>query len=578
MSIRRMLPVVALAVCACSPPPTDEEATQTDRAEQDSAASQVGTDVDTALEQIDETEFRQRVETLAGDDFGGRAPFSEGEQKTLDYLTDAFRAAGFQPANGDSYLQPVELVSLEADQNTVMTLAAGDETRELSFGEDMVVWTKRVAETSELDQSQLVFVGYGVVAPEYGWDDYAGIDMRGKTAVILVNDPGYATQDPERFNGNAMTYYGRWTYKYEEAARQGAAGAIVVHETGAAGYPWEVVSGSWAGPQFDLATPDGNEDRVAIEGWITQARASELFDALALDYAALLEQAASGELEPTPLEATISVAVSNRQVKSKSYNVAAILPGSEAPDEVFVYMAHWDHLGTAQGMEGDNIFNGAVDNATGTAGLVELAQAFAALPEPPRRSVLMLAVTAEESGLLGSRHYGDNPLYPLANTVGGINIDAMNVLGRTRDIVVIGKGSSELEEYLAAAAEKQSRVLVQEPTPEKGFFYRSDHFNFAKRGVPVLYAEGGVDYLDHTREWGLKQQADYTANRYHKPDDEFDADWDLSGAIEDLRLYFNIGLEVAEGEDWPNWYEGNEFRAIRDRSRQSAAPSSSSSG
>ncbi len=559
MRISVVAPVLGVILFGCAP-------SQEDAPPEAEAAAADWEIAEAAMGAIEAPRFRENVETLSSDAFGGRAPFSEGETLTLELLEQAFSQAGFQPANGNSYRQPVSLVSIEAEPQNSMTLNVGDESRQLAFGADMVAWTKRVVETSSVEDSQLVFVGYGVVAPEYGWDDYAGIDMTGKTAVMLVNDPGYATQDEALFNGNSMTYYGRWTYKFEEAARQGATGALVIHETGAAGYPWEVVTGSWTGAQFDLASEDGNMGRAAVEGWITEDQGKAIFDSLGLNYGDAIARAQTSEFKPMPLDATISLTIRNTLVKSQSFNVAAVLPGSETPDEYFVYMAHWDHLGTAPTGEGDRIFNGAVDNATGTAALVELANAFAALPKAPRRSIMMLAVTAEESGLLGSAQYGATPLVALNKTVGGINMDAMNVLDRTNDVVVIGKGSSELEEYLQEEAARQGRELVEEPTPEKGYFYRSDHFNFAKRGVPVLYAKSGVDYVGKGVEWGLARQADYVANRYHKAGDEYDPSWSLAGALQDMELYFAIGYRVANDGAWPNWYEGNEFRAIRDAS------------
>ena len=525
-------------------------------------------DIAKAVDTLSAAELAQHVEVLASDAFGGRAPFTEGEEKTLSYLETEFEKLGVEPANSDSYRQLVDLVELTTEPDMELTINAGDNAWELAYQDQMMAWTKRVVDQVSVDGSEMVFVGYGIVAPEYNWNDYEGLDMTGKTAVILVNDPGYATQDENVFNGNAMTYYGRWTYKYEEAARQGADGAIIIHETGAAGYPWEVVSGSWAGSQFDLAAENDNMHRVKVEGWITQEAARQLFKETGHDFQALTERAAQPEFEAVELGATASIEVANSIRRSQSANIAAKITGSERPDEVFVYMAHWDHLGTGTG-DGDQIFNGAVDNATGTAALLEMAQAFKALPRAPKRSILFLAVTAEESGLLGSAHYAANPLFPLNQTVGGVNIDAMNVVGPMKDIVVVGYGNSELEDILAEEASKQSRSLTQEPTPEKGYFFRSDHFNFAKKGVPVLYAEGGTVHTEKGDQFVTDANADYTSNRYHKPSDEFSDAWDLRGAIADMALYFNVGLTVAESDSWPNWYEGTAFRGIRDASMAS---------
>lgn len=522
---------------------------------------------------FDEQRLHRNIETLASDEFEGRQPASTGEAKTIKHLRDAFKALDLEPGNGDSWFQSASLVSIEADPSMAMILtpASGDAaSRTLAYGKDFMAWTKRVETSSALADSELVFVGYGIVAPEYNWNDYDGVDMRGKTAVIMVNDPGFATQDPSVFKGNAMTYYGRWTYKFEEAARQGAAGALIVHETAAAGYPWDVVSGSWSGPQFDLYAADKNMSRAQVEGWLTLDVAKSVFADAGQDYDALKEKALESDFAATALGVKAAVSFNNAIEQSDSRNVIARISGSRRPEETIVYTAHWDHLGKRQG-EGDQIFNGAVDNATGTAALVELAAAFKALPEAPERSIVFLAVTAEESGLLGSKYYAENPVYDLAKTIANINIDAANVLGPTHDVTVVGYGASELDDYLKRAAKAQNRVIKPEPTPEKGYYYRSDHFNFAKKGVPALYAESGVDYRDQPEGWGLERQADYTANRYHKPGDEYQADWNLSGMLEDMELYFQIGHELANSDAVPQWSEGSEFRAVRERSLNVAA-------
>jgi Zn-dependent M28 family amino/carboxypeptidase len=408
-------------------------------------------------------------------------------------------------------------------------------------------------------------VGYGIVAPEYDWNDYAGMDVRGKTVVMLVNDPGFASRDPALFNGTAMTYYGRWTYKYEEAARQGAAGALIVHETAAAGYPWDVVTGSWAGPQFDLGAADRNLHRTVIEGWLSREAAGEVFKRAGLDLDALARAAAQPGFRARPMDMSISVGVTNSISRSESRNVVGRIEGATHPEETIAYMAHWDHLGMDQALDGDQIFNGAVDNASGLAGLLELARVFGRTARP-ERSLVFLALTAEESGLLGSQYYAEQPLYPLATTVAAFNMDGLNVDGPTHDVVVVGHGSSELEEYLAAAVAEQGRVIVAEPTPEKGFFYRSDHFNFASQGVPVLYAKSGVDHATGGVTYGRRKAWEYAALRYHKVSDEFDPEWDLRGAVEDLTLLYRVGLQLANSRAFPNWYPGNEFRALRDSS------------
>lgn len=514
--------------------------------------------------------YSTAIRTLSSDEFEGRAPSTPGEELTVAYLVDRFQAAGLEPGNGDSFFQDVPLVALTEQGQptlTVRTGAAADaSSTDLTYAwsTDFVAWTKRVVETESITDSEMVFVGYGIVAPEYGWNDYEGVDAGGKTVVMLVNDPGFATQDEAVFRGNSMTYYGRWTYKFEEAARQGAAAAIVVHEEAPAGYPWEVVSGSWTGPQFGQEAPDGNMSRVQVEGWVQGAVAREIFAAGGHDYEALAEAAAQPGFSAVPLGATASVTVTNDIQRSESKNVLALLRGSERPDEYIIYTAHWDHFGVGDDTMEDPIFNGAFDNATGTAGLIELARAFAALPERPARSVLFLAVTAEEQGLLGSAYYAANPVYPTSSTVATINIDGVNVDGPMNDITVVGMGASELDDYLADAAARVGRTLRPDPEPEKGFYYRSDHFSFAKAGVPSLYTDSGIDHVEHGTEWTLARRSDYTSNRYHKPSDEFDPAWDLTGALDDLELVFRVGYRLVTSEDWPNWREGNEFRAIRE--------------
>ncbi len=502
---------------------------------------------------------------LASDSFGGRKPGTPGGQKTVEYLRDRFRELGLEPGNGDSWFQEVPLVSLTADPTMTLTVARDGEAEPFAYGSQFMAWTKRVVDRVDVIDSELVFAGYGIVAPEYGWNDYEGLDVEGKTVVLLVNDPGYATGDTALFNGNAMTYYGRWSYKYEEAARQGAEAALIVHETAPAGYPWEVVSGSWSGPQLDLVADDANLSRVKAEGWVTRESAERLFRMAGLEYDSLKRAAASRDFEATPMGVTASLRIENEIRRSNSRNVLARLPGRERPDELVVYMAHWDHLGRDTTLEGDQIYNGAHDNASGVAGLLELAQAFTAADPPPARSVLFLAVTAEEDGLLGSKHYAANPVYPLAKTAGALNLDAMKDLwGRTRDVTVVGRGMSELEDLLAEAATAQGRTLRPDSEPEKGFFYRSDHFEFAKRGVPALYIEGGIDFLEGGEAYGQRMRQEWTEERYHKPADELDPSWDLSGAVEDLRLLFRVGYRLAQSDGWPNWRDGTEFKAIRD--------------
>jgi len=507
------------------------------------------------------------IKTLSSDEFEGRRPATAGEEKTVAFIENAYRAAGLKPGVGDGYRQPVPFVELTTRaSDTLRVDGPGGKSLDLKYGDQTVFWTKRVVPQVNLEASEIVFVGYGIVEPAMGWNDYAGVDMKGKTALILINDPGFETNDATLFKGRAMTYHGRWTYKFEEAARQGASAAIIVHEEAPAAYPWAVVQNGAARPQLVIDSAQA-EPRVAVEGWVTREAAEALLAAAGMDYATLKAKALKRGFEPVPLGLTATGSVRNGVRRATSSNVVGVLPGSTRPDEYVVLTAHWDHLGRALAFSGDAIFNGAVDNATGTAGLLELARAFGEVSPAPERSVLFVAFTGEEYGLLGSEYFAEHPTVPLDRVAAGINIDGMSVNGRTNDVVVVGYGSSELEKDLEAAAAKQGRVLVQEPTPEKGYYYRSDHFNLAKKGVPMIYAKSGVDSVAHGKEWGLAQQADYVSNRYHKPSDEFDPNWDLSGAVQDLEMYFAMSYAWSQESAFKNWYPGNEFRAIRDRSR-----------
>jgi len=522
------------------------------------------------LESITESEIAEHVRVLASDEFGGRAPSSPGEELTVNYIAEQFAAAGLQPGNDGGWFQNVPLVDITADPGAAPFVVDGSGgPLRFDYADDFVTWTTRVVEASSVHESELVFVGYGIVAPEVGWNDYEGLDARGKTVVILVNDPGYATQDPERFSGNAMTYYGRWTYKYAEAARQGAAAALIVHQTAPAAYGWETVRNSWTGPQFNLQSPDGNADNLAIEGWISEETTRALFGRAGLDFEELATRAQSGSLDPVAMGLTLSTSVSNTLRFSESRNVIGILPGREAPDEYFVYMAHWDHFGTDEALVAageDGIYNGAYDNASGTAAMLELAEAYASRSEPPRRSIVFLAVTAEEQGLLGSAHYAADPVFPLSKTVAGLNMDGLGNFGPTNDLVVTGYGMSELDPIAEQAAASQDRRIVPDPEPEKGYYFRSDHFELAKMGVPMIYPEHGIDHVERGEEYGREMNARYNAERYHMVTDEFDDTWDLTGAVADVHLYYQIGAAVIDSDLWPNWNEGTEFRAIRDAS------------
>ncbi len=516
---------------------------------------------------VRESAYVGHLETLSSDEFEGRAPGTRGERLTLDYLVGEFRELGLEPGYGDSFLQPVEMQEINNEHRSDLVIGFDDgDDLSLSYPEEMIIWSRRPDSEHAIEDSELVFVGYGVVAPEYDWDDYEGLDVEGKTVVMLINDPGFASGDEDMFNGEAMTYYGRWTYKYEEAARQGAAGAIIVHETEPASYGWDVVANSWSGPQFELAD-SGDERLMAIEGWITDDSARELFARSDLDFDTLRDEAGRPGFDSVELDARASGDVRHRIREGTSYNVLAKVPGYSRPDEAIVYSAHWDHLGRNLAVPGgDGIYNGAIDNASGTAGLLEIARLFSEGPAP-ERSVLFAAVTLEEYGLLGSRHYVNTPVFPAADTVANLNMDALPHIGPTRDVVVVGHGNSELEEYLKAAVQTQDRKVVPEATPEAGFYYRSDHFNFAQAGIPALYAKGGIQHREKGEEYGREQAQDYTDNRYHQTSDEFDPDWDFRGVIEDLELNYLVGRMLADSEDWPEWYEGNEFKAVRDEQR-----------
>ena len=495
------------------------------------------------------------LKTLASDEFEGRLPTTAGEKKTLDFLVSEFKRLGLKPGNGDSYLQAVELMEITADPEMTMTI--GDHT--FDYKTDMVAGSKREQDQVTLTDSELVFVGYGINAPEYDWNDYEGLDVEGKTVVILVNDPGFENPQGGKFQGTTMTYYGRWSYKYEEASRQGAAGAIIVHETAPASYGWSVVANSWSGPQYGLVSPDKGASRVAVEGWLTLEAASRVFTDAGLDFEEEKAKAMQGPYSVS-LDQSMSVTINNAYQASTSYNVLATLPGSEKPDEHVIYTSHWDHLGKDDSLEGDQIYNGAHDNATGTAAALVMAEAFSKLTPAPKRSVSFLIVTAEEQGLLGSKFYADNPIIPLDKTVANINMDAMNVLGKTKDIAVIGMGKSDLEEELTMAADRQGRTVAQEDRPEAGYYYRSDHFSFAKVGVPALYAKGGSEPFDEETAKYRKRTSVIVTGCYHQVCDKFRDDWDLSGISQDTQLLMEVGYLVANKDSWLQWRETSEFQ------------------
>ncbi|MBB4100586.1 M28 family metallopeptidase [Sphingomonas kyeonggiensis] len=511
--------------------------------------------------------MKEVTKELSSDAYEGRAPTTPAEDKTIAYIVQRFEKAGLKPGNKGKWTQDVPLVEITANNVQPLVFSGGKAPVSLDYRKDMVIATYRVTPKVAIKDSDVVFVGYGINAPERGWNDYAGLDVKGKTVVILVNDPDYkSTETKGLFEGKAMTYYGRWVYKYEEAARQGAAAAIIVHDTVPAAYGWGVVQSSWTGPQLEQDTPGDHMDQSQAIGWMQLDKAKALFASAGKDFDALVAAASQKGFKAVPLGVKASVSWDNSIKRQASKNVVGILPGTAKPDEVVLYSAHWDHLGRCDAVKGDDICNGAVDNASGIGGLVALAEAHAKAGAA-KRSVVFLAVTAEESGLLGSKFYAENPVYPLAKTVGGVNMDSLNVLGKTKDFTIVGGGKSELEDLVKPFVAAEGRVIVPEERPEAGGYYRSDHFSFAKLGVPMLYGESGDDLVNGGKEAGKKAAEDYTQNRYHKPQDEYDANWDWSGAVSDLNIYYGLGRQLAEGAAWPNWYPTAEFRAVRDKSR-----------
>jgi Zn-dependent M28 family amino/carboxypeptidase len=520
------------------------------------------------------------IKTLSSDAFEGRGPGTPGEDKTVAYLVDTFKAMGLKPGNPDgTYVQDVPLIGFRA-KSTSGSIQVGPTTIDLKTSDDWVAVSRKFANDSvSVEGSDVVFVGYGVVAPEYGWDDYKGVDVRGKTLIMLVNDPAVPDPahpgelDPNMFKGRAMTYYGRWTYKYEIASKKGAAAALIIHETAPAGYPYSVVIGSWGRENVDIPSPDGNASRVAVEGWLSLEKATTLLKAAGQDFDALKKAAASKDFHPVSLGAKAKFEVKNVTRPIKSKNVVAKVEGSDPKlkDEFVIYTAHWDHLGRDTTLKGDQIFNGAADNASGVAAILEIARGFSHLKTAPKRSILFLAVTAEEHGLLGAKYYAAHPLYPLTKTLADINMDVINLWGRTKDIVSVGLGNTTLDEVLASAAAAKERVVTPDAEPEKGMFYRSDHFEFAKQGVPALNVKSGMSYLGKPADYGKTKRDEYTRNDYHKVSDEVKADWDLSGAMEDLRMVFEVGYRIAEGDRFPEWKPGTEFKGVRDAMLQGAA-------
>ncbi len=518
---------------------------------------------------IQEDNLHKHTKILSSDEFGGREPGTAGGELTKRYIENEFKSYGLKPVK-DEYLLEVPLSKMEVDlSESYLSIDINSKARNLRPGKETVFWSKRVEEKININDSDLIFMGYGIIAPEYEWNDYEGVDVRGKTLVILINDPGFATQDPNLFNGNAMTYYGRWVYKFEEAARQGAEALIIIHDTEPAAYPWQVVETSWSGAQIDLKREDLGANRIKVESWITYDVASELFEKSGLNLEEQKKNALKNDFKPVPMEGLKLNAQLRNQINfSSSHNVAAVKQGTVRPDEYIIFIAHWDHLGIKEGHSpiNDQIYNGAVDNATGVAGILELANYFST--EETDRSLMFLAVTAEESGLLGSEYFAEYPPIQLSNIVAGYNFDGVLPVGKTNDVIVVGYGASDLEDILKEELDKVGKYITPDPFPEKGFFYRSDHISFAKKGVPMLYADGGIDKTDGDIEAGEKLSIDYTKYHYHQPSDEYDDSWDLSGFQEHLVITSKMAKKLANTNEWPEWYEGNEFKLIREESRK----------
>lgn len=516
----------------------------------------------TAIKAIDSAGFYKDISQLASDEFQGRKPFTTGEDKTVEYLAKRFKEIGIEPGIGESYFQQVPMVELTSKPTGPLVFKGKNGSISLAYLDEYVIATRRVKEQVTVNNSPLVFAGFGIVAPEYNWNDYEGLDVKGKTVVVMVNDPGF--YDKSLFKGKTMTYYGRWTYKFEEAARQGATGIIIIHDQIPASYGWSVVRSGWSKPRLDLETPDDNMSRAAIEGWISQASAQALFQ-LAGVSDSVMQQAKRPGFKAVPLDVTTSIVINNKIKKSISRNVVAKLPGTVHPDQYIIYSAHWDHLGIGEAIKGDSIYNGAADNASGSAALLQLATAFSKLKERPKRSILFLALTGEEQGLLGSEFYASHPIYHLDSTVADINMDVLNFFGPTKDITIIGLGQSDLDDYAMSAAKKQGRTIVPEANPSGGWFFRSDHFNFAKVGVPALYPGSGNISKYHDSLWAPNHAAAYGKERYHSPFDQVDSTWEFSGMVEDVRFLFDVGLTLSNEDKWPGWKKDSEFKNKRKR-------------
>jgi Zn-dependent M28 family amino/carboxypeptidase len=563
-----LLSLIALALCACqSHDESAPAAARVIRAPAAIATSKTPPPMAVALApQINDADFLQFDKTLSSDAFGGRKPGTRGEALTLRYLVDEFRRMHLTPGNHGYWLQSVPVTTTTLLNRTAkLDVRTGGGVQSFPYGTDMVAFAQDAHTVVTLRSSPIVFMGYGIDAPKWQWNDYSNMNVKGKTVIVLVNDPGYATGDPQLFDGKTMTWYGRWVYKYQEAARMGAAACFIVHTSDdAAGYSWTVVRNSNGGPVQSLPASAAPGPRLPVAGWLTLAAAQRLFQAAGLDFNSLATQAAQRGFTPVPLKATASLVLRSTVSHGRSYNLLALVKGNKHPDQVVIYSAHWDHLGTTGPRGHREVFHGAVDNGSGLSALLEIADAFAHQKTPPERSVVFLMPTLEEAAMLGSQYYVAHPVFPLEKTVADINIDAWPLIGRARDMTVIGAGQSQLEDDLKQMLSLQGRQLTPEPTPQYGFYFRSDHFNFAKAGVPALLAGPGFDLIDGGRTAGLAANADYTAHRYHTPNDVFDPNWDLSGTLEDIQTLYLLGRNLADDDRWPDWYADSDFRALRD--------------
>ncbi len=541
--------LLCLAACGGGAPP-------------DGAPAAGDNPVERALAMITADYMREQVIELASDRYEGRGPGTAGDRLARDYLVGELQALGLEPGAADGgWQQAFELVGLTAEQPPEWSFATADASLALDQWNDFIASSGVQAERAAFDDAELVFVGYGIQAPEYDWDDYKGADLDGKVLLIMNNDPDW---DPELFAGETRLYYGRWRYKYESAARQGAVGAIIIHTTPSAGYPFQVVQTSWTGEQFQL--PAGDEPRSQVEAWVTEDAARRLVALGGHDLDALREAADNRDFEPVPLGVITSIAMDVELSRVESANVLGLIPGSdpELADEAVIYTAHHDHLGIGTPNEaGDTIYNGAMDNASGVAQVLAIARALQALPEPPRRSILVAFVGAEEQGLLGSKYYAENPTFPPGKIAANINYDGGNIWGHTHDVTFIGLGKSTIDEIVLSIAQSQGRTVKPDQFADRGYFYRSDQFSFAKIGVPALYLDTGTEFVDRPADWGKAQVNHYTDVNYHQPTDEYDDSWNFDGMIEDARLGFWTGLSIAISDEMPRWNPGDEFEAAR---------------